>query len=91
MDKLKEMNAECFIYENYEPNWWSALDLSFEEALEYRNIRRKIKKYAVGYCESSRIRLRPKEDSYSIMIEKDGERFWFHVPKDTFKEGEEND
>lgn len=79
--KLPELNSECFIYENYESNWWSLLDLDFSDAMEVSNVMRCVEKYAVGYCESSKVKLRPKSDSYAVMFEKDGERFWFHIQK----------
>lgn len=83
--KLPELNSECFIYKNYESNWWSLLDLDFSDAMEVSNVIRCVEKYAIGYCESSKVRLRPKPDSYAVMFEKDGERFWFHIQKWEFE------
>lgn len=82
------MNSECFIYENYESNWWSLLDLDYSDAMEVSNVIRCVDKYAVGYCESDKVKLRPKTDSFAVMFEKDGERFWFHIQKWEF-DGEE--
>lgn len=83
--KLPELNPGCFTYDNYESNWWSMLDLNFSDALEISNVMRCVKKYAVGFCESSRVYLRPKSDSFAVMFEKDGERFWFHIQKWEFE------
>ncbi len=33
----------------------------------------------VGYCEASRIRIRPRPTGYVFMVEMDGEDFWFHL------------
>lgn len=88
INKLPVLNSECFIYENYESNWWSLLDLDYSDAMEISNVMRCVEKYAVGYCESSKVRLRPKFDSYAVMFEKDGERFWFHIQKWEFESEE---
>lgn len=85
LNKLEILNSECFIYDNYESNWWSLLDLDFDSAMNIKNIMNAVEKYAVGYCDSSRVKLRPKKDSYAVMFEKDGKRFWFHIPKWEFE------
>jgi hypothetical protein len=33
----------------------------------------------VGWCEASRIRIRQRDEGYVIMVEMDGEDFWFHT------------
>jgi hypothetical protein len=43
-------------------------------------------KFIVGWCESERLAFRPKVDEVAVMIEKDGERFWFHLRDREFKE-----
>lgn len=79
--KLPELNPECFTFENHEACWWGLLDLDFSDAMTVSNVMRCVEKYAVGYCESDRVMLRPKPDSYAVMFEKDGEHFWFHIQK----------
>ena len=88
LKELPELNSECFIYENYESNWWSLLDLDYAEAMDVERVMKAVKEYAVGYCESSRITLRPRSDSFAVMFEKDGERFWFHLQKWEFEDDE---
>ena len=85
LNKLEKLNSECFIYENYESNWWSLLDLDYMSTFYAKNIMKAVEKYAVGYCESERVYLRPKSDSYAVMFEKDGKRFWFHIQKWEFE------
>lgn len=85
INQLPELNSECFTYENYESGWWIVLDLDYLDALELTNVMRCVRKYAVGYCDSNRVRPRPKTDSYAVMFEKDGERFWFHIQKWEFE------
>jgi hypothetical protein len=81
MEGLELLNSECFTYDNYESNWWSLFDLNFMQSLNRNTIRKCIKDFAVGYCEGGRITIRPNPDSYAVMFEKDGERFWFHIEK----------
>jgi hypothetical protein len=89
LDNLKQLNSECFIYENYESDWWTLLDLDFEQSLNVKLVMDAVKKYAIGYCESSRVQLRPKSDCYSVMFEKNGLKFWFHIQKWEFEYEEE--
>jgi hypothetical protein len=81
MSKLKNLNSECFLYELYESGWWTLLDLSFSESIDTKNITDCIHNFAIGYCDGSQLRLRPNADTFAIMFEKDGIKFWFHVPK----------
>jgi len=85
LHNLEKLNSECFIYDNYESNWWSLLDLDYLDALDGMSVMKEVEQYAVGYCESSKIRLRPRNDSYAVMFEKDGKRFWFHIQKWEFE------
>lgn len=81
VENIEQLNSECFTYENHEGNWWSLFDLNYAESMSKENIRKCIEKYAVGYCEGSRVLIRPNPNSYAVMFEKDGERFWFHLEK----------
>ncbi len=33
----------------------------------------------VGWCEASRIRIRQRSEGFVVMVEMDGEEFWFHT------------
>lgn len=85
LDNLKKLNSECFTYENYESNWWGLLDMDFMTALDVINVMRAVREFGVGYCEADKIKIRPKNSSYAVMFEKDGERFWFHIQKWEFE------
>ena len=81
LEGVEILNSECFTYENYESNWWSLFDLSYAASMNNDKIRKIIKGYAIGYCEASRVIVRPNPKCYAVMFEKDGERFWFHIEK----------
>lgn len=81
LDKITPLNSECYIWENYESNWWSLLDIDYVNSMEVDAIKRCISEYAVGYCDGSRLTIRPNSNSYAMMFEKDGNRFWFHIEK----------
>lgn len=87
---LPELNPECFIYDNWEANWWNLLDIDYGDAVDIKVIMRSVKQYAIGYCESNRTRIRPRDDSYAVMFEKDKERFWFHIQKWEFEDEEDD-
>lgn len=37
----------------------------------------------IGYCQSARLKVRPRVKGYSVMLEtEDGEQFWTHLPDD---------
>ena len=78
---LPQLGSECFTYENYESNWWSLLDIEYVKAMDVSRVMRAVSEFAVGYCDSSRVRLRPRSDSFAVMFERDGEQFWFHIQK----------
>lgn len=84
---LKELNPELFIWELWEPGFWDSLDLTYTESMDIDNLVEAIKKYGVGYCNSTRLQVRPKDENYlAVMCEKDGRKFWFHVFKDDLLE-----
>ena len=85
LDEIEELNSECFLYENHESNWWNLFDIDFEQSLELKHIHEAIEKYAIGFCDGSKVLLRPNSKNYAIMFEKDGEKFWFHVEKWCFE------
>lgn len=89
LNNLEKLNPACFIYENWESNWWNLLDIEYADTVNIKIVMNAVEKYAIGYCESDKVELRPKEDSYAVMFEKDGERFWFHVQKWEFEYIEE--
>lgn len=78
-DKLDKLDPKEFKYRNHELNWWSVFGLSFSESIELDKLIEKVNKYAVGYCDGSAVEFRPRENSYAVMFELYGERFWFHI------------
>lgn len=85
LSNLEQLNPGCFIYENYESSWWSLLDMDYMTAMDVANVMRAVEKYAIGYCDGAKLTLRPNSDSFAVMFEKDGERFWFHIQKWEFE------
>lgn len=84
---LPQLSAELFTYENWECGFWDMLGLGYAESMEEEKLIRAIKEYGIGYCNSSRLQCRPRDDKYvAVMCECNGEKFWFHV----FKEDVEN-
>ncbi len=65
--KLEELSPELFIYELYD---------SSGPLLDHNEVAR----MAVGYCDASRLQVRPRKNLLALMCEDpDGNRFWFHV------------
>ena len=85
LQKLEQLNPECFIWEKWESNWWNVFNVTFKDSLDICVMKKCIDTYSVGYCEGSRTIVRPNLNSYAVMFEKDGDRFWFHVEKNIFE------
>ncbi len=86
-NKLPLFSAECFTYETWEVGYWDMLGLGYAESMEAENLFRAIKEYGIGYCNSSRLSVRPREDVYvAVMCERDGIKFWFHILRDDVSE-----
>lgn len=77
---IQELNSGCFLYENYESNWWSIFDLSYADSMSTKTIADCIKQFATGYCRGESLLFRPRQDSMAVMFEKGQDRFWFHIP-----------
>lgn len=44
---------------------------------------RALDKYAIGYCNSIRMNVRPRDGWFAVMCERNGEKFWFHIHEKT--------
>lgn len=66
--ELKELNPELFSYELYD----SAGCWQIDTALHCAEL--------FGYCDASRLLVRPKAGEYALMIEyNNGYKCWFHI------------
>lgn len=70
-----EKSPEAFIYELYDAGWRYRFDLPDGTWSVSASL---IAKYLVGWCDASRLAVRPRTDEFAFMCEIDGERFWFH-------------
>jgi hypothetical protein len=65
---LEQIDPEKFLYEYY-----SCDALAFLDSNE-------IARNAVGWCDASRLLVRPRRDLLALMLEmSDGEKMWFHI------------
>jgi hypothetical protein len=72
--KLKELNPELFSYELYN----MAGCFQIDTALHCDEL--------FGYCDASRLLVRPKSGEYALMIEyKNGYKCWFHISERMLK------
>lgn len=68
---LEELDPELFILELYNPN--GMLELSDALCLAT----------SIGYCDASRLFVRPKYDSIALMIEwENGTKYWCHANRE---------
>ena len=70
-----ELNPELFTYELYDSGWRYRFDVSWSE-----RVTPKIAEKYVGWCDASRLLVRPRRDEYAVMCEDEDGKFWFHVP-----------
>lgn len=84
LTKTQSLNSECFIFENYEANWWRLFEADI--LTTDLQLMPKIEKHMIGFCDASRLRIRPRNDSYAVMIDMNGEQFWFHISDISFED-----
>ena len=91
--KLEELSPEVFLWELYNPNGlWELNDAQC------------MRDSSFGWCDASRLRVRPKSGEIALMIEfYDGTKFWCHaderildsirfrIERESKKEGEISD
>ena len=66
--KVEEISPELFLWELYNPNLLYELDDALYCAVEF------------GYCDASRLRVRPKSGEYALMITwENGSKNWSHI------------
>ncbi len=84
--ELPELSPDEFTWERYESNYGSRLNLDFRSSINNVVMAREIRNRCLGYCDGSKLRIRPKSDMVAIMLEDDEfEKFWFHYPKFVFE------
>jgi hypothetical protein len=67
--KLEELSPELFLLELYNPNGLYELECALC-----------MKESSFGWCDASRLRVRPKPGEVALMIEwYDGSKFWCHA------------
>lgn len=68
---LEEFDPELFILELYNPNGlWELSDALYVAP-------------RMGYCDASRLQVRPKDGEYALMIEwENGTKYWCHINKE---------
>ena len=78
---MKKLQSYKFEYENYEPNYWSALDMAYND-LNTESLAERLKQHGIGYCDGSLLKVRPRTSSIAVMCVNKNyceEPFWFHV------------
>jgi len=82
-EKIPEIDPELFTYELYEMNFGDRLGLyhrMYPEVFEFGNFIKVLAPRVVGWCDPSRLAVRPKTEGVALMCEDEGgERFWFHT------------
>lgn len=88
--QCQKLDSALFTRENYEPDWCESLGIDYDDSMNIPFLFAKAGEYIVGYCDAVRLSFRPKENTYAVMFEKDGRRFWFHLKKIFFEMLREN-
>lgn len=80
--ELEELNPELFTWETYEYDFGHRLDRywnAYPEIFQFEEFIAKLKKNIIGWCDPSRLSVRPKNEGIAVMCEDDDGKFWFHV------------
>ena len=87
--ELEELNPELFNWETYEIDFGHRLDCywnSYPEIFQFDQFVAQLKKHAIGWCDASRVQVRPKNNGIAVMCEDKDGKFWFHVLDKTAKD-----
>ena len=68
---IEEIDPERFTWDCYEVDYGGRLDLDYRQSIDMKTMEWEIKKRAIGYCDGSRLYVRPKSDMYGLMLEDD--------------------
>ena len=52
---------------------------AYPEIFQFDHFITQLKKRAIGWCDASRVPVRPKSDGIAVMCEDEDGKFWFHV------------
>lgn len=80
--ELEELNPELFNWETYEYDFGHRLDCywnAYPEIFQFDYFIKQLKKYAIGWCDATRVVVRPKDKGIAVMCEDEDGKFWFHV------------
>ena len=81
--EIPEIDPELFTYGLYEMNFGDRLGLYhrvYPEVFEFEHFIEVLRPRVVGWCDPSRLAVRPKAEGVALMCEDEGgERFWFHA------------
>lgn len=72
------LSPNYFLFEEYEPDWGELF--GYKTTTIHSGLKNKIKEYAIGYCDGKDM-IWCREFDYAFLFEKEGRRFWFHIPK----------
>jgi hypothetical protein len=79
-----KLNSECFIFENYSSDFWSRFGIDWVDTLNKEKYFKILNKYAIGWTDSDKLKVRPKTDNKAVMFYVDGDNFWFHIDNYSF-------
>ena len=71
------LSPNYFLFEEISLIGENCLDIKLQQSIVDLN---KIKEYAIGYCDGKDM-IWCREFDYAFLFEKEGRRFWFHIPK----------
>jgi len=80
---MEQISPELFTYELYESNYMDRLGIPFDTCDRIASYT--VKQHAIGWCDASRLQVRPRSGLIAIMCEdENGEKFWFHQEKENY-------
>ena len=86
-EEIPEIDPELFTYELYEVNFGDRLGLYhsvYPDIFEFENFIKALRPRIIGWCDPSRLAVRPKTEGIALMCEdENGEKFWFHALEKT--------
>ena len=83
---MEELNPELFTHDNYEIDFGHRLDLyhnHYAEIYQMDEFIGRLNEKMIGWCDASRLSVRPRKSGVAVMCEDDEGKFWFHILPET--------
>lgn len=85
---MEQLDPELFTFDNYEIDFGHRFGLyhnHYADIFEKSDFISRLTEKMVGWCDASRLSVRPRADGVAVMCEDEDGKFWFHILPETLE------